>query len=161
MEYSEIKELNTLLANLAVMNINVHNLHWNVVGPHFKNIHKMTEKFYKMLQKQFDEVAEAMKMQQHQPLASLTDYLEKATLTELESRDYNNYEVVEELLNGYKNLSELTLQIRKKADKEDNFMIVNMMEDYLCSYAKINWMLKVINYEEDNNDDNLSEDDED
>ena len=42
-------KLNVFLANLAVLNIKVHNLHWNVVGLQFPLIHKMTEKIYKML----------------------------------------------------------------------------------------------------------------
>lgn len=37
-------KLNVFLANLAVLNIKVHNLHWNVVGLQFPLIHKMTEK---------------------------------------------------------------------------------------------------------------------
>lgn len=47
--------LNAFLSDLAVLNIKVHNLHWNVEGREFALIHEMTEKIYKMLQDQFDE----------------------------------------------------------------------------------------------------------
>ena len=73
-------KLNVFLANLAVLNIKVHNLHWNVVGLQFPLIHKMTEKIYKMLQCQFDTVAEVMKMQNKMPAASMAEYLDKTTI---------------------------------------------------------------------------------
>lgn len=36
--------LNAFLSDLAVLNIKVHNLHWNVEGREFALIHEMTEK---------------------------------------------------------------------------------------------------------------------
>ena len=35
-----MKKLNTYLANLAVINIKIHNLHWNVVGSQFVAVHE-------------------------------------------------------------------------------------------------------------------------
>ena len=34
------------LANLAVWNAKLHNLHWNVVGPAFVQVHEFTESLY-------------------------------------------------------------------------------------------------------------------
>ena len=76
-------KLNVFLANLAVLNIKVHNLHWNVVGLQFPLIHKMTEKIYKMLQCQFDTVAEVMKMQNKMPAASMAEYLDNFQVANL------------------------------------------------------------------------------
>ena len=62
--------LNAFLSDLAVLNIKVHNLHWNGEGREFALIHEMTEQIYKMLQDQFDETAEVMKMQCEMPLGT-------------------------------------------------------------------------------------------
>jgi hypothetical protein len=39
-----IKSLNVYVANLAVLNVKFHNLHWNVVGPQFIPLHQFSEK---------------------------------------------------------------------------------------------------------------------
>ena len=110
-------KLNVFLANLAVLNIKVHNLHWNVVGLQFPLIHKMTEKIYKMLQCQFDTVAEVMKMQNKMPAASMAEYLDKTTIDELEARDYHGYEVLEELSADCDILIASAKEVRDEADK--------------------------------------------
>lgn len=38
-----IKLMNQNIANLSVLNVKLHNYHWNVTGIHFKPIHEMTE----------------------------------------------------------------------------------------------------------------------
>ncbi len=141
---SRKNKLNIFLSNLAVMNIKIHNLHWNVIGPEFITIHKMTEKLYKMLQEQFDTVAETMKMQNEVPLATMAEYLENATIEEIESRDYTGYEVLEELDNDCQNIIDLAKDIRDEADKKDNFLIANLFEEYLARYAKKSWMIRAM-----------------
>lgn len=141
--------LNAYLANLAVLNIKIHNLHWNVVGREFKAVHKMTEKIYKELQCQFDEVAEAMKMQGELPMASMAEYLEAATIEELESRDYSVGEVLDLLDEDCDTIINQAMDIRHEADEEDNFMIANMFEDYLAKFYKKSWMIKSMLVEEE------------
>lgn len=141
---TKTSKLNIFLSNLAVINIKIHNLHWNVVGREFKMAHKMTEKLYQMFQLQFDEVAEAMKMQNEQPLASLSDYLDNTTIEEIESRPYPVDEVLQLLDEDCQDIMTLAKKIRDEADKNDNFLIANMFEDYLALYAKHSWMLRAM-----------------
>lgn len=142
-------QLNIFLANAAVLNIKIHNLHWNVVGMEFVTVHKLTEQLYKMLQEQFDTVAEVMKMQGEMPMASMDDYLENATVEEIESRDYPTYEVLQLLDQDCDNIMALAKQIRDDADKKDNFMVANLFEEYLAIYSKHSWMIKAMLRDED------------
>lgn len=139
---AKINKLNLFLANLAVLNIKVHNLHWNVIGPEFMQIHKMTEDIYKMLQVQFDTVAETMKMQGKFPMATTAEYVKNATIKEVKSRDFQVYEVLEELDNDCGIIMDLAKEIRDEADENDNFQIANLFEDYLDVYSKQAWMIK-------------------
>lgn len=141
--------LNIFLSDLAVMNIKIHNLHWNVTGSEFIIIHKLTEKLYKMLQEQFDAVAEVMKMQNETPLATMSAYLENATVEEIESRNYTTYEVLEELDGDCQILISLAKQIRDEADKKDNFLVANLFEEYLAIYAKKSWMIRAMLQDDD------------
>ena len=145
---SKYKELNIFLADLAVMNIKVHNLHWNVVGTEFKSIHKMTEKIYEMIQEQFDEVAEIMKMHNQFPFARITDYKNNTNIEEVESRPYQTDEVLEILNNDYDKIINQANKAREEASTQGNFLIVNLMEDYLKNYVKNSWMMRAILEEE-------------
>lgn len=140
----DISSLNTYLADLAVLNIKIHNLHWNVVGREFKSIHKLTEKIYHKLNEQFDQVAEAMKMQGEIPLATMSEYMDYATVEEIESRDYSVSEVLQLLDQDCETIINLALDIRNEADDQDNFMIANMFEDYLAEFYKISWFVKAM-----------------
>ena len=136
--------LNIFLSDLAVMNIKLHNLHWNVTGSDFIIIHKLTEKLYKKLQEQFDSVAEIMKMQNEKPFATMKDYLENTNIEEIESRDYSSYEVLEELNSDCHTLIDLAQQIRNEANKKDNFLVANLFEEYISVYTKKSWIIETM-----------------
>lgn len=146
---SRKNQLNIFLADLAAMNIKVHNLHWNVTGSKFIIVHKLTEKLYKMFQLQFDEIAELMKMQNEMPLATMADYLENTTIDEIESRDYSAYEVLQILDGDCDKIMQQAKKIRDEADKKDNFLVANKLEEYLEIYAKHSWMLRAMLQDDD------------
>lgn len=153
---NKVEKMNVFLSNIAVMNIKVHNLHWNVVGSQFMTLHKLTEKIYKKLHEQFDEVAESIKMQNKIPLATMADYLDHTTIEEVESRDYTGYEVLDILAESCSDMISIAKEIRTTADDEDNFLVANMMEDYIACYVKFIWMIRSMQQ-----DDTFELDDED
>lgn len=133
--------LNAFLSDLAVLNIKVHNLHWNIEGREFALIHEMTEKIYKMLQEQFDETAEVMKMQCEMPLGTMAEYLKNTRIKEISSCNYSVAEVLDFLDEDCRLLISRAEEVRETADKQDNYQIANLLEDYLALYAKYHWML--------------------
>ena len=78
-----MNKLNVYLSNLALWNVKLHNLHWNITGRTFVQIHEFTEKLYDEVFEQFDAVAEIQKMQNNMPLVKMSDYLQQATLSEI------------------------------------------------------------------------------
>ncbi len=141
---AKVDKLNIFLSNLAVINVKIHNLHWNVVGPNFFVVHKMTEKLYQMFQLQYGQVAEMMKMQNQMPLVTMAEYLDNTTIEEIEGRDYTDLEVLELLETDCQNIMALAKDIRDEADKKDNFLLANLLEEYLAIYAKKSWMLRAM-----------------
>lgn len=156
--------LNTFLSDLAILNIKLHNLHWNVIGSDFTALHKFTQKMYNLINEQFDEVAELMKMQHETPIATMATYLQNTTITELESRDYPPYEVLEELDTDLQILIGNAKKIREHASDSDNFLVANLMEDYLAVYTKKAWMIHAMLKEDempfDTHTDNDDDDDD-
>lgn len=136
--------INGFLSDLAVMNVKIHNLHWNVVGMEFRAVHKMTEKIYELMADQFDEVAEVMKMKNLIPFARMADYLDNSVISEIESRPYQTDEVIAILEKDWKALIERAKKLREEAAKKDDFLVANLMDDYLRIYAKKAWMISAM-----------------
>lgn len=62
-------KVNVYLADIGVLYIKLHNLHWNVVGSQFKAVHEYLESLYDSMAALLDEVAELLKMNGESPLS--------------------------------------------------------------------------------------------
>lgn len=136
-----MKKLDQYLSNLVVGNIRLHNLHWNLEGIHFKEVHEYIEAVYDEAFTYLDEVAELQKMLGHTPLTSLKQYLENTTLEELTETKFTDIEAIKLTLDYIQHMSKLALEIREEAGENDNFAVANMLEDHLAAYLKHEWFL--------------------
>lgn len=132
------------LANLAVWNAKLHNLHWNVVGGAFVQVHEYTEKLYDEVFEQYDAVAEAAKMRDKFPPVRLTEFLELATIEELDARAFPVKEVVAIVLEDMLKMQALAKVIRDGADEQGDDLLVAQFDGYLEFYAKQVWFLKAM-----------------
>lgn len=136
------EKLNEYLSNLAVLNANLHNLHWNVVGNQFVQIHEYTEKLYDDVFEKFDAVAEILKMKGEKPLTKLSEYLENASIKELDGDRFSCREVLE-IIEGYLNdMRKLATEIRNEADEEGDFEVVMEFEEHVAGYSKELWFVR-------------------
>jgi starvation-inducible DNA-binding protein len=136
------KKLDVYLANLAVNFVKLHNLHWNVVGKTFKQAHEYLEEMYDEVFEKYDEFAEYQKMGGEFPKASMKEYLEIATIKEIESKEYNFVDTFEIVLKDLKLMSDLATEIRNEADEKGDFGLVAMMEGEVASYSKRIWFVE-------------------
>lgn len=138
----KIKKMNEYLSNLAVLNANLHNLHWNVEGLQFVQLHEFTEKLYSEFFEKYDSVAEILKMQGYKPLVKLSDYLKTASIKELDKDVFTTKEVLQTVLDYLNTMKTMAMEIRELADKEDDFVTVNEFEDHITEYNKHIWFVK-------------------
>lgn len=136
-----MKKLDIYLANIAAGNVLLHNLHWNVRGINFKEVHEYLEDLYDEGFEYYDGVAELQKMIGIDPKASLKDYVELTTVEELPSKDIDEKDAIKEALKLYKQMKELALEVRDEAD-DDQFLIANLMEDHVEHYVKEIWFME-------------------
>lgn len=136
-----IKHTNNYLANIGVMYVKLHNLHWNVVGSNFKEIHEYLESLYNYFADTLDEVAEFIKMEEAYPYASLSEFHDFATISEIDSMDYKATDVLTILLEDIKTLKAQANIIRTYTDKIDKFQLGNMLEEHIAEYDKIIWFV--------------------
>ena len=138
----QLSLMNLYVANLSVLNVKFHNLHWNVVGENFEQAHVYLEKIYDDLFLKFDEVAERTKMLGEFPKASVKKYLELTTVEELEDADVTVKDALTIAQKELKGLKKLALDIRKEADANDDFVTVSLMEDHVGIYDKEIWFIE-------------------
>ncbi len=127
------------LANLGVLLVKLHNIHWNVVGKHFMKIHEFTEGLYDKVFEDFDEVAELLKMKKVMPLSTLEEYLEVASIEEIPAKDFTREEALEIVKGDLEVMQALATEIRNLADDEGDFETVAMFEEFVAFYSKNIW----------------------
>ncbi|SDL34861.1 Dps family protein [Natronincola ferrireducens] len=137
----DYKKLNEYLSNLAVLNVKLHNLHWNVVGMQFVQIHEYTESMYNDFFEKYDAVAELIKMRGEKPLAKIADYLQNASIKELEKDKFSTTEVLEIVKEDLNKMKDLAVEIRNTADEAGDFEVVAEFEDHVAGYSKNLWFI--------------------
>jgi len=136
-----INFLNQLLSNHFVMYVKLHRYHWFVKGMHFFQLHTVFEDMYKKFGKDLDEVAERVLMIQGKPLATMSKYLEEATLVEA-SADDTEEEMIEQLLEDYNQLvSEIKEQGIPLAEENKDEPTLDLLIGLQQDYEKYIWML--------------------
>lgn len=136
------KNLQGFLSDLAVLNVKLHNLHWNVEGKLFFVLHEKTEELYDYVFEQFDEVAELMKINNVFPLASMKDYLANASIKELDSKTFTTEEVVRVVIEDLTTLKKNATSIRNEADEAGEFTTVMLFEDIVAELDKNLWFFR-------------------
>lgn len=139
-----MKHLNLMqkyLSNLAVLNVKLHNIHWNVVGEQFVGVHTFTEEIYDELFESFDAVAELLKMKNVMPLSTVAEYLENATVEEVKAKEFSIKESLEIVKKDLETMKALATEVRNLADEEGDFETVAVFEDYVASFSKNIWFI--------------------
>lgn len=137
-----IKMMNKNLANLAVLNVKLHNYHWNVKGINFKQIHETTESYYEYFIEQYDEVAERIVQLGGKPLATLKDYLDNAAINEERENEFGSKSVLENVLADFEKLKKDYKELADVADELGDAPTVALAEDNIAWLEKEIWMVK-------------------
>lgn len=134
--------LNQVLANLHIINIKLHNYHWNIRGLQFSGIHETTEKYYDHFFTLFDDVAERILQIGEKPLTRVKDYLAQADLNEEDRNEFSAGEVLKAVQEDF---NHLLLQARRvnqvAADAGDDTTLM-LLGDHIAWLEKALWMLR-------------------
>lgn len=136
------EKMNTYLANLAVLNSKLHNLHWNVEGKQFMQVHLFTEDLYTDFFEKYDAVAEIMKMKGESPLVKLSEYQEASTIEELDSKKFGVDEVLNIVLADLQEMKRLAQEIRNDADEAGDFEVVGEFEEHVSGFSQNIWFVR-------------------
>lgn len=136
------QQFNQYLANISVLTMKLHNIHWNVEGKLFVQVHEYTDGEYAKFFERMDEVAELFKMFGHTPKSTLKEYLEIATIVEEPTRKFECEESFKIYLKDLEAMREEATALRNAADEEGWFSAVALLEGHIDDYNKQIWFLK-------------------
>lgn len=97
--------LNVQVANWSVLYTKLHHYHWFVKGPMFFALHEKFEELYDEAAAVVDEAAERLLAIGGTPISTMKEYIETATIEEV-NKDLNANEMVALLVEDYKKLKE-------------------------------------------------------
>lgn len=129
--------LNQYLANLQVMYIKLHNLHWNVVGKSFFDIHEKTQMLYEEVGEGIDRIAERIKMLGFYPVGSLYRALSLATIKEIPDADLNGPTVANILVHDFREILAQLRQIKETANEDYTGGLIGEAINF---FEKQHWM---------------------
>ena len=135
-----VNGLNKLLANLQVHYSNLRNLHWNVKGRDFFNLHAQYEKLYDEAADMVDEVAERLLQLGSQPEHRFSAYLKLSDVKETDVIETPG-EGLTYVAGVLTLLIALERHILSDASEAGDEVTVALMSDYLKSQEKLAWML--------------------
>ncbi|GFP78166.1 Dps family protein [Clostridium fungisolvens] len=136
-----VRELNKYLSNLNIIYTKLHNLHWNIKGAAFFELHTKFEEYYDKVNTDLDAVAERILTLGHTPAASLKEYLSLSTIAERESKDVTPEDSIEVIRKDFSLLLEASRNILKLAEDANDQGTVDLMSGFISKYEKNLWML--------------------
>lgn len=135
-----VNVLNKQIANWMVLFVKLHHFHWYVKGPQFFTLHVKFEELYNEAALHIDELAERVLALQGQPVATMRESLETASVKEASGNE-SAEQMVQTLVNDYLTLiSELKdgMAVAEQANDETTADILLAIHTQLEKHV---WML--------------------
>ncbi len=137
-----IAQLNKNLSDVQVLYVKLHNYHWNIQGPQFFEIHRVTEEYYNFFALQYDDIAERILQLGGKPFNTMKQYLENSQIKEEEKDSFTTEDVVNGLIKDFEYLANELRHTSDLAGIEKDNTTVNMADDFVQWLEKAIWMLK-------------------
>ncbi|MCL6572971.1 MAG: DNA starvation/stationary phase protection protein [Bacillus sp. (in: Bacteria)] len=133
--------INQQIANWNVLYTKLHRFHWYVKGPQFFTLHLKFEELYGEAASIIDEFAEQLLTIDGQPISTLKEYLNEATIKETNDA-LTAEEMVQSIVNDYSLLIDELKSGMEVADQNNDEVTSDMFLAVIGKLKKHNWMLK-------------------
>lgn len=135
-----IQAINRQVANWTVLYTKLHNFHWYVKGPNFFTLHEKFEELYNEASGHIDELAERILALGGEPVATLKESLELASIKEASSA-MNANEMVQATLDDFRTVTEESKKGIELAEAQSDETTGDILLAIHQELEKHNWML--------------------
>ena len=133
-------ELNLQIANWSVLYTKLHRFHWYVKGPLFFTLHAKFEELYDESALVVDQVAERLLAIQGEPIATMKEYLETASIQE-SNNETKASDMVATLVKDYTQINESLKQLAELAEAENDTITNDLAVGLIEKIDTHLWML--------------------
>ena len=133
-------ELNLQIANWSVLYTKLHRFHWYVKGPLFFTLHAKFEELYDESALVVDQVAERLLAIQGEPIATMKEYLETASIQE-SINETKASDMVATLVKDYTQINESLKQLAELAESENDTITNDLAVGLIEKIDTHLWML--------------------
>jgi starvation-inducible DNA-binding protein len=133
-------ELNLQIANWSVLYTKLHRFHWFVKGPLFFTLHAKFEELYDESALVVDQVAERLLAIQGEPIATMKEYLETASIQE-SINETKASDMVATLVKDYTQINESLKQLAELAEAENDTITNDLAVGLIQKIDTHLWML--------------------
>jgi starvation-inducible DNA-binding protein len=138
----EIAEaLGRLLADSYTLYLKTHSFHWNVVGPHFYDLHKLFEEQYTALAAAVDDIAERIRALGVKAPGSYAEFGRLSSVKD-EAGAPAAEEMIRQLLADNTTAARTARQVAEIADERGDIATNDLATERVTVHEKAAWMLE-------------------
>ena len=135
------EELKKLLADTYALYLQTQNFHWNVTGPHFRQLHLMFEEQYGQLADAVDGIAERLRSLDLPAPATFKAFAETKSIEDEEGVPSSS-EMVSILAENHQKVIKTARNVLAVASSVSDEATADMATDRLDEHEKAAWMLR-------------------
>lgn len=136
-------QLSTALANSYVLYLKTQSFHWNVVGPLFYSLHKLTEEQYEDLAEAVDVIAERIRAIGFVAPGSFSQFIGLASIEE-ETGAPSAEKMIQQLIDDNTTCARLLRDSVIEAEKVNDVMTAGILTDRIGQHEENAWMLQAM-----------------
>jgi starvation-inducible DNA-binding protein len=135
--------LSDALASTYVLYAKTHNFHWNVAGPLFYAVHKLTDEQYRNLADAVDEIAERIRAIGFPATGGLKSYIERSAIAD-SGEIPPAKEMVETLAADHQSIAQQLRAAVAEAEDVDDVFTADLLTARIGFHEEAAWMLMAI-----------------
>ena len=135
------KMLTRIVGSSHVLYAKTRGVHWNVVGPTFYSLHKMTEEHYEDLHVANDDMAERIRAIGFAATTGITEMIEHSVITDQENLLSAN-EMVKELVEDHEKMARLIRDGVAAAEEVEDVKTADLLTERIGVHEESAWMLR-------------------
>jgi starvation-inducible DNA-binding protein len=138
-----VQSLSTVLASTYILYVKTQGFHWNVVGPHFYSLHKLSEELYEELAEAVDTLAERIRALGYTAPASFS-WFEKLSIIKEEPEAKDGRSRLQDLLADHEAISRLLKDGFDVAEQARDHGTADLYVGRMRAHEKAAWMLRSV-----------------
>ncbi len=138
-----VEVLTQTLADENVLLIKLRNCHWNVAGPHFRQLHALFEEQYGTLAIRVDQVAERIRALGSHATGTMAEYLQRTTLREHPGSFPAAHQMLHDALADHETIIRATAEsISRPAQHALDVGTIDLLTNLIQDHEKMAWALR-------------------